>query len=342
MTEKEHFIEELKSLFFNTKQSYTIGYYCLCLHHLFRQERDKLSNTIIEDNFNIIESYYESFSDDELIAEAYAGYIKLLMWAHKYGQKNINEDGNKHPLLKRSVGYYFTVLHSLANKYPQNHDVVQAFLDNCEDMIESSNDTKFLNDMYDSAVTFSKRYPDDFGDISYDCNNILKALYKKFTDNQKKNDCLREMKRIVDSCYDERSHWVTDLFEELYDDAETHLEKEKYMKLLIDYYNENPWNTEISWKYVNILNCTLQNTDDLGEKSRLFSIIVDWLVRQPGNFYILEEYADSLLNITYSTINNSEFTVYKDNFLMLHEKFPSVIEQVKMNKKKEYDKILNH
>jgi hypothetical protein len=59
------------------------------------------------------------------------------MWAHKYWRKNINEDGNKYPLLKRSLEYYFTVLRSLADKYPQNHDIVQAFLDNGEYMIES-------------------------------------------------------------------------------------------------------------------------------------------------------------------------------------------------------------
>jgi hypothetical protein len=165
---------------------------------------------------------------------------------------------------------------------------------------------------------------------------------KLLTDNQKKNDCLIEMKRIIASYYDERSHWVTDLLEELYNEAETHLEKEKYLKLFIDYYNENPWNTEISWKYVNVLNCTLRETDDLDKNVKIFSIILDWLVRQLGNIYILVKYADSLLNIVYSTINYPNFTAYKDYFLILYKKFPSVIEQVKMNRKEEYDKILNH
>ena len=335
------FLDEIKVLYDKTRLPDVIGYYCLGLRFIFNQGRKNLSTDKMELYFRIIESYYSQFPDNEIIIEAYVCYLRTLIHADML-QWNKNLSENEYPKLEKDRLYYFDVLYSLAHRFHNNNEIVESYLDIADDIITSIDDMQMLKNIYNDAVAFSEEYPNDFGDITFNCNEILTKLYEKFDDNEMRVSCLKEMKRIAANYWDERSHWVTDLFESLYYDTEDPTERENCLQMYIDYHNENPWNTQIAWGYVKRISGMLHGSDDLNEKIRLFSIIADWTFRQPGNFYILEEYANSLLNVVYSTKNNPEYSCYKDAFILFKEKFQAVISYIDLHEKKEYIELFGN
>jgi len=343
LEEKIVFLDEIKILYDKTHLPDVISYYCLGLQNIFKHERNKFPTDKIYMYFTIIESYYCQFQNNEMISEAYVVYLKILLWADmRQWNKNLEEGKNEYPKLDKDYLYYFNLLYSLAHKFHVNREIVESYLDITENIIGSIDDMEILNKIYDDVINFSKEYPNDPGDITYNCNEILTKLYRKFNVYEKKVNCLKEMKRIVANYYDEPCYWVTDLFEELYNESENPKEKEYYLQMYIDYCNENPWNTNIAWKYVCQINNILQKTDALNEKIRLFSIIADWTLHQPGNFYILEEYADSLLNMVYSTKNKPEYLCYKDAFILFKKKFRAVISYTDLCKNEKYKELFGN
>ncbi|MDR0685108.1 MAG: hypothetical protein LBF83_08265 [Spirochaetaceae bacterium] len=151
------------------------------LNYRISQERKTLPKELFQDYFYQIEKYYNSLVLMKKITEVYSETIKLLLWANLPWK-----DDNKFPPLKEKFDYYL-ILCQNAKKFPNNMSIVESFLDISESMVEEIDDTRQLESMYNDAVNFSKKYHDDFGDIIYNCNEILCKLYRKFNEKEMKD-----------------------------------------------------------------------------------------------------------------------------------------------------------
>lgn len=336
------YINKIKTIFIKMNIPNIAGYYCLGLKDLFYQKRNKLPTNDISSYLNEIVSYYSTYKDNELIIEAYSSYINLLFRADKYKwNKKLEKNEYLYPKLKNDNLYYFNELHTIAKKFSENRDIVNSYLEISEQIIDSINEIDILIRTYNDVIKFSNMYKDDFGDIVYNCNDILEKLYWKFDNLKMKNNCLKGINKIAGNNVDDGTYWVTDFYAELYEKSNNSKEKEKILKFYLNLYNQYPWYTNIMWKYTDLLNNILKKEENLNQKIRLFSMIADCTLKQPGNTYVHEVYAESLLDIVYTVKNIPLYSYYKDAFKVFLDVFPFIIDNMKFNESEKYNELFD-